>query len=202
MDMTGNDFDLTPPARFDRLEKAIHECRKCRLCETRNMAVPGDGSREARIMFVGEGPGKQEDIRGIPFCGAAGSFLDELLASIKLDRRDIYITNIVKCRPPGNRDPQPDEMDACLPFLREQFLLIKPKLVCTLGRFAGQKMIDSGILISRDHGRFFDKKGHKFCALYHPAAALYNNSLKEVLRNDFLILGKFLEKASLAEENN
>jgi DNA polymerase len=180
---------------FDSLEEKIKACTLCDLHKTRNRAVPGSGSREAGIMFVGEGPGKNEDNQGLPFVGAAGSFLTELLTSINLDRLDIYITNIVKCRPPNNRNPLPVEMDLCLPYLREQFLLIKPKVICTLGRFAANRLIDPDLQISRDHGKFFKKKGQVFCALYHPAAALYNGNLKQVIKEDFLELGRFLEKS-------
>jgi len=183
------DFDI----KFDELDRQIKSCTLCRLHETRTQAVPGAGDRHAKIMFVGEGPGKQEDSKGIPFVGAAGNFLNELLDYINLQRNDIYITNIVKCRPPSNRDPREDEMETCLPYLREQFKLMRPKLICTLGRFAAQKLIDPNIFISRDHGKLFRKKGQVFCALYHPAAALYNNSLKEVLRKDFLVLRGFLD---------
>ena len=196
MDMTDEKFEEL----FDELEEEIKSCKLCRLCEKRNQAVPGHGNRHAKIMFVGEGPGKQEDLKGLPFVGAAGNFLTELLNSINLERKDIYITNIVKCRPPDNRDPKPDEMEACLPYLREQFKLMKPKLVCTLGRFAANRLIDPAIGISRDHGKFYKKKGQVFCALFHPAAALYNPNLKEVLRQDFLELGKFLEKTESKEE--
>ena len=179
---------------FDELDKKIKSCKLCPLWETRTQAVPGFGNRRADIMFVGEGPGKNEDLKGVPFVGAAGNFLTELLTSIHLKREDIYITNIVKCRPPGNRDPKPQEMETCLPYLREQFKIMQPKIICTLGRFAAQKLIDPAIRISQDHGKFYKKKGHVFCALYHPAAALYNPNMKSVHREDFQNLGKFLEK--------
>lgn len=185
------DFDKN----FNELEDKIKSCTLCRLHETRTQAVPGAGDCHAKILFVGEGPGKQEDLKGIPFVGAAGNFLNELLESINLRREDIYITNIVKCRPPSNRDPREDEMEICLPYLREQFKLMKPALICTLGRFAAKKLIDPNIFISRDHGKLYKKKGQVFCALYHPAAALYNGNLKDVLKKDFVLLKEFLEKA-------
>lgn len=178
---------------FKFLENKILNCRLCPLCETRTQAVPGHGSITADIMFVGEGPGKQEDEKGVPFVGAAGNFLTELLTSIEISRSDIYITNMVKCRPPNNRDPKPEEIDTCLPYLRQQLLLIKPKVICALGRFASQRLIDENLRISADHGRFYKKKGYNFCALYHPAAALYNPNLKDTLRNDFKSLGLFLK---------
>jgi uracil-DNA glycosylase len=183
-------------ASFDRLESRVRKCVKCRLSQTRTNAVPGMGSRTARIMFVGEGPGKNEDLQGLPFVGAAGKFLDELLASIGLKREDIYITNIVKCRPPENREPQADEVKACLPYLRWQTKFINPGLICTLGNSAGRSLVKPDLYISKEHGNFIKKKGFTFCVLYHPAAALYQDPLKQVLRQDFIKLGEFLEKGS------
>ncbi|MFP4498536.1 MAG: uracil-DNA glycosylase family protein, partial [Vulcanimicrobiota bacterium] len=126
---------------FDDMEEEIRKCTLCRLSENRTNAVPGDGNRCADFMFVGEGPGKQEDLQGIPFVGAAGKLLDELLDSINLKREDIYITNVVKCRPPNNRDPRPEEVEACIPYLRKQTKIIKPKVICTLGNTAGRKLV-------------------------------------------------------------
>lgn len=188
--------------RFDALEENVRTCPKCRLCKTRTNAVPGDGDRCADIMFVGEGPGKQEDLKGVPFVGAAGKFLDELLDSIGLNREDVYITNVVKCRPPGNRDPRDDEIDACLPYLRAQTKLIKPRLICTLGNAAGRTLVKKGLAISKYHGKFIKKKGYTFCLLYHPAAALYNNNLKDVLRADFQRLKKYLDRESIEVEKS
>ncbi len=180
------------------LEGRIHKCRKCHLWETRNQAVPGSGSFRADVVFVGEGPGAREDKSGVPFVGAAGRFLDELLKLIQLEREDIFITNIVKCRPPGNRDPLPDEVKSCLPYLRSQIKLIRPKVICTLGNWAARTLMkDPGLSISRVHGRIIPKKNYHFCLLYHPAAALYNGSLKETLREDILRVGEFLKKINL-----
>lgn len=186
---------------FDQTEAKIHACHKCRLSETRTKAVPGAGSRTADIMFVGEGPGKNEDLAGLPFVGAAGKFLDELLESISLKRGDVYIANIVKCRPPGNRDPMPDEVKACLPYLRTQTRIIKPKVICTLGSPAAKSLVDPDITISRVHGTLRKKKGIYFFMLYHPAAALYNGKLKDVLRADFIKLREFLTKELSMEES-
>jgi uracil-DNA glycosylase len=182
---------------FEETVEQIKTCPKCRLSETRTHAVPGDGSWNAEIMFVGEGPGKNEDLNGLPFVGAAGKLLDQLLESIGLKREDVYITNIVKCWPPGNRDPKPDEVEACIPYLRTQTRLMKPKVICTLGRVAGKTIVKEDLVISRDHGKLFRKKGIVFMTLYHPAAALYNQSLKETLFNDFQILGEYLRKNPL-----
>jgi uracil-DNA glycosylase len=183
-------------AEFEKTVEQITVCPKCRLSETRTHAVPGNGSWTSDVMFVGEGPGKDEDLKGLPFVGAAGKFLDQLLESIGLIREDVYITNIVKCRPPGNRDPKPDEVEACIPYLRTQTRIIKPKVICTLGRIAGKTIVKEDLSISRDHGKLFRKKGIVFMTLYHPAAALYNQSLKETLFNDFRILGEYLRKNS------
>lgn len=200
--MSIDNFILSDPSakeetEFDLIEKKIINCAKCRLSQTRTNAVPGMGSRCARIIFVGEGPGRNEDLQGEPFVGAAGKFLDEMLASINLKRKDIYITNVVKCRPPGNRDPRPDEINACLPYLRKQTKLIKPNIICAMGNSACRTLIDPSISISRIHGKFFRKKGFIFYALYHPAAALYNGSLKDTLREDFLRLGEYLRKMTV-----
>jgi DNA polymerase len=151
-------------------------------------------------MLVGEGPGRNEDLKGTPFVGAAGKFLDELLRLIGLKREEIFITNIVKCRPPGNRDPLPDEVAACLPYLRRQTRIIKPSLICTLGNSATRTLTDPDSSISRVHGSFVAKKGFTFCALYHPAAALYNGSLRQVQEADFIKLGEYLKKNVPGEE--
>jgi DNA polymerase len=158
------------------------------------MAVPGDGSFSAPIMFVGEGPGKQEDLQGLPFVGAAGKYLDELLSSLALRRGDIFITNVVKCRPPGNRDPLDQEKEQCLPYLRKQVSLIKPRIICSLGNHALKTLVNKEFFISQVHGQFFKKGSYFFFALYHPAAALYNPQLKKVFLEDFKKLETFLKR--------
>jgi DNA polymerase len=176
------------------LHSAIRKCTICPLSRSRTQAVPGDGSLEARIMFVGEGPGAQEDREGKPFVGAAGKFLNELLSRINLSRGDVFITNVVKCRPPENRDPLDTEKEACLPYLRKQVSLIKPLLICTLGNHAMRTLIDRDLFISQVHGKRFTKGKYTFTALYHPAAALYQQSLKETLIEDFLHLGEYIKE--------
>lgn len=161
----------------------------CTLRAQATQAVPGDGSAEAEVMFIGEAPGKHEDIQGKPFVGTAGKFLSEMLASIGLGRGDIYITNIVKYRPPENRDPSPEEIAACGQWLREQIAIIDPKIIVTLGRHALEHFIP-GKKISEAHGRTFsrvfpDIGTRTFLALYHPAAALYNGGMRETLLADF-----------------
>lgn len=170
------------------------------LCELRKTAlnvVPGIGSADARLLFIGEAPGKKEDETGEPFVGAAGKFLNEMLASIGLNREDIYITNVVKYRPPNNRDPLPEEVVACWPWLRAQVELIAPKIIVLLGRHALERFVP-GKRISVEHGKAFrrtvpDLGTYVFFALYHPAAALYNGSMRETLMKDFAKIPKILE---------
>lgn len=158
---------------WDELEKACLDCTKCALYETRTNVVFGVGNKEAEVLFVGEGPGEQEDLKGEPFVGRGGQLLDDMLKIINLDRhKNIYIANIVKCRPPKNRDPLNSEQDACTDYLLEQFKLIKPKLVVCLGRIAAGRIIGEDFKISRDHGKWYEKDGMKMMALYHPAALL------------------------------
>ena len=158
---------------WDELETECRCCTKCPLNETRTNIVFGTGNRAAEVMFVGEGPGESEDKKGEPFVGRAGLFLDEMLSMIGLSRtRNIFITNIVKCRPPNNRDPHETERTACLDWLRMQYAIIKPKIVVCLGRIAAGSLISSDFKITRDHGKWFDKDGVKFIALYHPALLL------------------------------
>ncbi|MFZ1654398.1 MAG: uracil-DNA glycosylase [Candidatus Moraniibacteriota bacterium] len=168
--------------------RMILEC-PCSLRDSATQAVPGDGSAAADIMFVGEAPGKNEDIQGIPFVGAAGKFLNEMLATIGLERQDIYITNVVKYRPPENRDPLPEEIAACMPWLHEQIRIIQPKIIVTLGRHAMEHFIP-GKKISEVHGQAFrrsfpDIGPQVFFVLYHPAAALYNGGMRQTLIEDF-----------------
>ncbi|MFA9262413.1 MAG: uracil-DNA glycosylase [Undibacterium sp.] len=176
------------------------EC-PCTLRETATQAVPGDGSATAEIMFVGEAPGKNEDEQGVPFIGAAGKFLAEMLASINLKREDIYITNVVKYRPPNNRDPLPEEISACMPWLHEQIKIIRPKIIVTLGRHAMEHFIP-GKKISEVHGQAFrrtfpDIGPQIFFALYHPAAALYNGGMRQTLIEDFKKIPKVIEKINV-----
>ncbi len=158
---------------WSELEKACQGCTKCALYETRTNVVFGVGNTSAEVLFVGEGPGEQEDLKGEPFVGRAGQLLDDMLKIINLDRKkNIYIANMVKCRPPKNRDPLNTEQDACIDYLRGQFKLLKPKIVVCLGRIAAGRLIGEDFKISRDHGKWYDKEGARFMALYHPAALL------------------------------
>ncbi len=158
---------------WEELERAAGACRRCALGETRTNPVFGVGVRDARVMFVGEGPGENEDLQGEPFVGRGGQLLDVMMKIIDLDRhRNVYIANIVKCRPPKNRDPLGTEQEACIGWLRAQMELIKPKIVVCLGRIAAQVLIKPDFRISQEHGQFFDVNGTQYMALYHPAALL------------------------------
>ena len=171
------------------LQQECLACRRCGLCETRHSVVFGQGAVHAEVMLVGEGPGANEDEQGLPFVGKSGQLLDHYLEAVDLSRdKNVYIANIVKCRPPQNRDPLPEESAACMPWLRQQFQLIRPKIVVCLGRVAAQRMLDPTFSISRDHGKFFDKQGTLFMATYHPAALLRYPDNKPAVFGDFVAL--------------
>lgn len=179
----------------------VSRCTRCNLCKSRTRAVPGEGSAHARILFIGEGPGFNEDQQGRPFVGPAGHFLDELLASIQLKRSDVFITNVVKCRPPGNRDPMPEEIVACNDYLDRQIAAINPDVIVTLGRFSMAKFF-GGEKVSAIHGRARRINGRLCIAMYHPAAALHQAALKETIVKDFKRIPEIIAKAELmkAEE--
>ncbi len=180
-------------AEWRKLIDEIMNCKKCSLYRTRRNPVPGDGDPQADIMFVGEAPGEREDIMGKPFVGAAGKFLDHLLDMVGLKRSQVYITNIVKCRPPGNRDPREEEVEACIPYLWRQIRLIKPKMIVALGRHAARTLYSRAGLkwssMTRSHGRIVEVVLEDMRILlavtYHPAAALYNPKLRSTLEEDF-----------------
>lgn len=167
-----------------QLESTIKNCRKCRLCETATNAVPGEGNPNAQVVFVGEAPGAQEDLTGRPFVGRAGKLLDKMLEHIDMQRSDVWIGNIVKHRPPENRDPLPDEVKACSPYVALQLEIIKPKLVITLGRYALYHFYPDG-KISRDHGNVIKVGNYNVYPVYHPAAALRNPAFARALVEDF-----------------
>ena len=174
---------------WETLKTDCLACQRCPLHTTRHNVVFGQGVENAEVLFVGEGPGQSEDEQGLPFVGRSGQLLDKYLFAIDLARKkNCYIANIVKCRPPQNRDPLPEESAACMPWLRQQFQLIRPKIVVCLGRVAAQRMLDPGFSISRDHGKFFDKQGTLFMATYHPAALLRYPDNKPAVFGDFVAL--------------
>lgn len=171
------------------LQAQCSVCRRCPLCETRTHVVFGQGVPDAEVLFVGEGPGQSEDEQGLPFVGRSGQLLDKYLFAIDLDRgRNCYIANIVKCRPPQNRDPLPAESEACMPWLRDQFRLLRPKIVVCLGRVAAQRMIRADFSVTKEHGLFIDKGGVLFMGTFHPAALLRNPSQKPDAFADFTAL--------------
>ncbi len=157
---------------WEELEQSCRECTRCELCKNRHNVVFGVGPKDADIMLIGEGPGEQEDLQGEPFVGAAGKLLDDMLSIIDLNRSNCYIANIVKCRPPHNRDPQDSEQDACISYLREQVALIQPKIIICLGRVAAKRILDPNYKITRDHGTWIDRNDTWITAIYHPSALL------------------------------
>ncbi len=183
-----------PPATLADLHDSLRDCRQCRLADGRTQVVFGDGNPDASVMFVGEAPGFHEDRQGVPFVGAAGNLLTELLTSAGLARQDVYIANVVKCRPPENRNPAPEEVEACKPFLLEQIRLIKPRLVCSLGNFATQTLLGSKVGVSKVHGQQFQLADFLLFPLFHPAAGLHQNALLPILREDFQKLKQLLEQ--------
>jgi len=172
----------------------VQQCSACPLSAGRTRAVPGEGPAESPIMFIGEGPGYHEDQQGQPFVGQAGKFLDELLACAGLKRSEVFITNVVKCRPPNNRDPQPEELSACDQYLNAQIEAINPRVIVTLGRFSMGKFISDG-RISQIHGHPHKVEGRVVVTMYHPAAALHQPALKTTLLEDFGRLKQFLQQA-------
>jgi uracil-DNA glycosylase family 4 len=190
---------LTP---LQELAKSLHNCQRCKLARLgRTQVVFGVGNPHASIMFVGEAPGFHEDQKGEPFVGAAGKLLNDLLASAGLSRDQIYIANVIKCRPPNNRDPEPDEVDACKPFLMKQIQLIRPKLVCTLGNWATQTLLERKVGITKVKAQAFYMKDFVIFPLLHPAAALHQGNLLEPLKEDFKKLKEFLDRYSRPAES-
>ncbi len=191
-------MSIPDPATLTTLEainEAVHDCTACPLAIGRLTAVPGDGDPQSDILFIGEGPGQKEDETGHPFVGAAGKFLDTMLTSIGKTRAQVFVTNVVKCRPPQNRDPEPDEIATCTDvFLWKQIELIAPKLICTLGRHSMSLFFPSDYKISQIHGQPKRVKNRVILPLYHPAAALYNGGMRETLMYDFKKIPLVLKK--------
>lgn len=183
-----------PHIPLDELRVQVESCRRCPLCDGRTQTVFGVGNPHARVMFIGEAPGKNEDLQGEPFVGAAGHYLNELLGCAGLRREDVFIANVLKCRPPGNRDPRPEEIQTCTPFLREQTRTIDPEVLVTLGKFSTQFVLKTQVGITRLHGRV--QRAGKFFVfpIFHPAAALYDGAKREALENDFVTLGELLHQ--------
>ncbi len=173
---------------WENLKNTCHSCTKCGLCETRNNVVFGVGPETADVMFIGEGPGEQEDLKGEPFVGPAGKLLDDMLSIIDLSRENCYIANIVKCRPPRNRDPLETEQEACIDYLRDQVALIKPKIIVCLGRISATRLIRPDFRITREHGTWTEKNGILFTAIYHPSALLRDLTKRPETFDDLIAL--------------
>jgi DNA polymerase len=190
---------MTPEQILQQIHEEVQTCSKCGLHFSRKHGVSGAGPADADIMFIGEGPGFHENETGIPFVGGSGRFLDELLENIGMKREEVFIGNVVKCRPPGNRDPQADELAACDPYLERQISAINPKVIVTLGRFSMAKFMPHA-KISEVHGQAMNIRGRLIVAMYHPAAALHQRSLRQVLEADFARLPDLIAQAEAIPE--
>ena len=190
---------MQPVEKLKKVAQEVSVCTQCDLHYSRINAVPGEGPANAQIMFIGEGPGFHENQQGRPFVGAAGRFLEELLNDIGLKRTDVFITNIVKCRPPGNRDPEPEEIEACNQYLERQIQAINPKVIVTLGRYSMNRFLPNA-KISDIHGQAMNVKGRLVVAMFHPAAALHQRSLRPVIEKDFSQLPDLITKADQMPE--
>lgn len=183
---------------LEQLKAECECCEKCQLCKNRTNLVFGIGVPNAEIMLIGEGPGENEDLQGEPFVGKSGQLLDKMLAAIDLDRnKNIYIANMVKCRPPQNRDPLPEEQDMCISWLREQFKIIRPKIIVCVGRISAQRLISPDFKVTRRHGQFIEKNGTLMMGTYHPAALLRNPDNKEAAFADWLKLRDKIQELNI-----
>jgi uracil-DNA glycosylase family 4 len=185
---------MTAKEELEQIAKEVSACTMCDLHHSRKNAVPGEGPADSSLLFIGEGPGFHENEQGRPFVGAAGKFLEELLASINLSREQVFICNVVKCRPPGNRDPQPDEIEACRGYLERQIAAIQPKVIVTLGRFSMARYFGAS-KISSVHGKAKTVDGRLVVAMFHPAAALHQPALRQSIEDDFRTLPALIEQA-------
>lgn len=186
---------------LDEIRAEVMACHKCPLAEGRTNVVFGVGDPHARVLIVGEAPGKNEDLQGEPFVGAAGQYLNELLSYAGLARDEVFIANVLKCRPPGNRDPRPEEIQTCTPYLREQTRSIDPEYIVTLGNFATKFILKTDMGITRLHGQLQNAGRFKVFPIFHPAAALYDSKKREALENDFVTLGELLKQPDTRKTN-
>ncbi|MBQ7897121.1 MAG: uracil-DNA glycosylase [Clostridia bacterium] len=181
---------------LDGIKSRCLNCTACPLCETRTNVVFGRGNIDADILFIGEAPGEKEDLSGEPFVGAAGKLLDKFLVAVGLSENDYYIANIIKCRPPKNRDPKPEEEDACIGFLKEQLMAIKPKIIVCLGRISAKRIIKEDFKITEEHGKWFKKGNFLITAVFHPAAILRDPRRKQAELEDFEKIAEMKNKIS------
>lgn len=179
---------------MDTLQAACRRCKRCPLWETRAQVVFGEGAPQAEVLFVGEAPGAQEDIEGRPFIGRSGKLMDKMLAEAGIEREAIFITSLLKCRPPENRDPLPAEQELCEKWLKEQIRLLNPRVIVCVGRISAMRLIRRDFKVSKEHGVFYEKNGRVYMGMYHPAAVLRSPSLKQVAQEDYLKLKKLLEQ--------
>lgn len=189
-----------PHIPLEQIRADVEACHRCPLADGRTQTVFGDGNPDARVLIVGEAPGKNEDLQGIPFVGAAGKYLNELLAIAGLKREDVFIANVLKCRPPGNRDPRPEEIELCTPYLREQTRTINPEFIVTLGNFSTKFILKTEVGITRLHGKLQQAGRFKVFPIFHPAAALYDGSKRVALKDDFATLGELLRQSAQAAD--
>ncbi|MGI0040687.1 MAG: uracil-DNA glycosylase [Nitrosopumilaceae archaeon] len=180
-------------SEIDSIRSQVISCVKCNLSKTRTNAVPGKGNLKAEVLFIGEAPGRNEDLKGEPFVGSAGNILSEALASAGLSRDDVYITNVVKCRPPNNRIPLQEEKESCQPYLSKELQIIKPKIICIMGNTAYGSLL-GGNSITKNRGKIIEKDGQRYFLTIHPAAAIYNQELKSVLISDMKTLVETLDR--------
>ena len=179
---------------YEELKNYVNHCTRCPLSQTRNHAVMGKGNLHAKILFIAEAPGRNEDRDGIPFTGRSGELFDRLLEGIGMGREEIYLTNVVKCHPPGNRDPKPEEQELCIPYLKYETLLLRPKIIVCLGRIAAQRIIRPDYRITREHGTFLERKGVWLTAVYHPSAVLRDETKLPQMQEDFRKIRQKLEE--------
>lgn len=181
-------------SQWETLRQEILECQRCSLAESRKHAVPGEGPQDTGIVIIGEGPGHHEDIQGRPFVGAAGRLLTQLLEGAGIKRESVFITNVVKCRPPENRQPMASERETCFPFLKRQLELIQPKIVCLAGRVPTEVFLGKPVKMGAMHGKIFEKEEQTCFVMYHPAAGLYTQSLVSVMEEDMRLLRSLLDE--------
>lgn len=180
--------------KFHTLRSACCRCKQCDLWQSRTQVVFGDGSERAAVLFIGEAPGAKEDAQGLPFIGRGGQLMNQMLEQAGIRREEIFITNLVKCRPPANRDPAPAEQQACYGWLTEQIRLLNPDVIVCIGRISAMQLIDKAFKVTKQHGRIYEKDGRAWVGMYHPAAVLRNPRLKDDAQNDFLQLKAYLDQ--------